>query len=66
MTKTNHATRKSQTYFEQIPIDVVKKIAEEDVSKDKKAGTDNVNAGPTSRKSKPQSVPARSLDRNGR
>lgn len=39
MAKSNDATRKPQTHFEQVPIDVVKKIAEPDVSKDKKAGT---------------------------
>jgi hypothetical protein len=36
--KSNDATRKSQTHFERIPIEVVKKIAEPDVPKDKKAG----------------------------
>ena len=36
MAKSNGATRKSRTHFEQVPIEVVKKIAEEDVSKDRK------------------------------
>ena len=48
MAKSNDATRKSQTHFEQVPIEVVKKIADQDVSKDKKAGTVRVRAEPTS------------------
>lgn len=50
MTKSNEATRKSRTHFEQVPIEVVKKIAEQDVSKDKKAGTARVGTEPTSSK----------------
>jgi hypothetical protein len=50
MAKSNDATRKSQTHFEQVPIEVVKKIAEQDVSKDKKAGTARIGAEPTARK----------------
>jgi hypothetical protein len=50
MTKSDEATRKSQTHFEQVPIEVVKKIAGQDVSKDKKAGTVRPSAEPTSRK----------------
>jgi hypothetical protein len=49
MAKSN-AKRKSQTHFEQVPIEVVKRIAEQDVSKDKRAGTARVSAEPTSRK----------------
>jgi hypothetical protein len=36
MTKPSAPARKSRTHFEQVPLDVVKKIAEADVSKDKK------------------------------
>ena len=50
MAKSNEATRKPQTHFEQVPIDVVKKIAEEDVSKDKKPGTARVSVEPTSKR----------------
>ena len=50
MAKSNDATRKSQTHFEQVPIEVVKKIAEQDVSKDKKGGAAGVGVEPTSRK----------------
>ena len=34
--------RTSRTHFEQIPLEVVKKIAEGSVSKDQKTSTDNV------------------------
>ena len=44
MAKSKDATRKSQTHFEQVPIDVVKKIAEQGVSKDKKTGIARVSA----------------------
>jgi hypothetical protein len=50
MTKPNEATRKPQTHFEQVPIEVVKKIAEPDAPKDKKVGTAHTGVEPTSRK----------------
>lgn len=50
MAKSNDATRKPQTHFEQVPIEHVKKIAEQEVSMDKKAGTARAGAEPTSRK----------------
>ena len=50
MAKSNDVTRKPRTHFEQVPVDVVKKIAEEDVSKDKKAGPARVGVERTSRK----------------
>jgi hypothetical protein len=50
MTKSRDATRKSQTHFEQVPIEVVKKIAEPDVCNDKQAGTARVGPEPTSSK----------------
>ena len=36
---------KSPTHFEQIPLEVVKKIARQHVSEDEKAGTDHAVAG---------------------
>jgi hypothetical protein len=39
MAKSSGATRKSQTHFEQVPIEVVKKIADQGVPKDNKAET---------------------------
>lgn len=50
MAKSNDATRKSQTHFEQVPIGVVKKIAEPDLAKDKQPGTARLGAEPTARK----------------
>ena len=50
MPKSNDGSRKSPTHFEQVPIEIVKKIADQDVSKDKKAGTARAGAEPTSRK----------------
>jgi hypothetical protein len=57
MTKTNDATRKRPTHFEQIPLEVVKKIAEEDVRNDK----NNAGVQPTATKRKTQSAPTSSL-----
>jgi hypothetical protein len=42
--KKNPAVRKPSTYFEQIPLDAVKKIAEVDDSKKEKAGRDKARA----------------------
>jgi len=39
MAKSSGATRKSQTHFEQVPIEIVKKIADQGVPKDNKAET---------------------------
>jgi hypothetical protein len=50
MAKSNDATRKSRTHFEQVPLAVVKKIALQDAPKDKKAGTARMGVEPTSRK----------------
>jgi hypothetical protein len=50
MPKSNSASRKSQTHYEQVPIEVVKKIAEPDASKGKRAGTARAGVAPSSRK----------------
>jgi hypothetical protein len=50
MAKSNTASRKSRTHFEQVPIEVVKKIAAQDVPKDKKVETTRVSVELTSRK----------------
>jgi hypothetical protein len=50
MAKSNDTSRKSQTHFEQVPIEVVKKVAEQDLPKDKKAGTARPGVEPASRK----------------
>ncbi len=59
MTKANNAARKRPTHFEQIPLEVVKKVAKEDVPNDKKAGIENGSSEPTSTRSRARSVPAR-------
>ena len=50
MTKSNEPTRKSQTHFEQVPVEVAKKIAEQEVPKDKKSGTARPGVESASRK----------------
>ena len=50
MAKSTGAPRKSSTHFEQVPIEVVKKIAEQDVVKAKTSGTVRAGAKPTSRR----------------
>jgi hypothetical protein len=50
MAKSKNASRESQTHFEQVPVEVVKKIAESDVSKGQKAGTAQVASKRTSGK----------------
>ena len=64
MRKTNGAKRKSRTHFEQVPIDVVKRVAEGDVSGEKNAATDKVIREPAPGRS--PSLPARSLPRKRR
>jgi hypothetical protein len=56
----------SRTHFEQIPLEVVKRIVKVDVSRDEKAGTDNMIVERVSRKSEPNRVLARSRDRKRR
>jgi len=58
--------RASRTHFEQIPLDVVKKIAEAAVANDENAVAGYVIVERASRKSKPQAAPARSLARKRR
>lgn len=50
MAKSNSASRKSQTHYEQVPIEVVKKIAEPDVSKGKKTAIPRSGVVPASRR----------------
>jgi len=50
MAKSTGAPRKSQTHFEQVPIEAVKKIAEQDVFTVKEPGTARAGAKPTSSK----------------
>jgi hypothetical protein len=58
--KKNRSPRKSETHFEQVPVEVVKKIAGGDDGSRERAGTDNVIVERASRKSEPRTP------RNGR
>jgi len=54
MKKTSEAKRKSGTHFEQVPLEVVKKIAD---AKKEKAGRDNVIVEPAFKKTEPYYMP---------
>jgi hypothetical protein len=58
--------RKSRTHFEQISLEVVKRIAVGDVSRNEKGGTGAVLVEPVSGKSALNPVPGRSLARKRR
>ncbi len=49
MAKSNDSARKSKTHFEQVPVEVAKKIAEQDAPRGKKSRTARTG-GPASRK----------------
>jgi hypothetical protein len=53
MKKTSRATRKSTTHFEQVPLEIVKRIADREASKTQKPKPDNVIVEPMSRKTEP-------------
>jgi hypothetical protein len=63
--KTSYAKRKSRTHFEQIAVEVVKKIADGDGSTKERAGAHNVMVERASKKTGPYSVPGRTLRRGG-
>lgn len=50
MAKSNSGARKSKTHFEQVPLEVVRKIADQGAPRDKKAGTVRAGAQPASKK----------------
>jgi len=52
----------SRTHFEQIPLEIVKKIADADVSKDEEAGTD-ITVEPVTGKSEPKRARSRDSKR---
>jgi hypothetical protein len=56
---------KPRTHFEQIPLEVVKKIAAEDLSRDETAATGNVSVEPVSSQSERRGPP-RSLGKKRR
>ena len=55
--KTSHSKRKPRTNFEQVPLEVVKKIADGEASKTEKAGRGNVVVEPASKKTEPYYMP---------
>jgi len=59
--KTSRSKRKSKTHFEQVSLEVVKKIADREASRTEKAGTGKVIVEPAFRKTEPYSVPPSSL-----
>jgi len=60
MIKTGLAKRKSRTYFEQVPLEVVRKVLGVDAVKTDGVGTNNGPVRPASRKAQPYR-PARSI-----
>jgi hypothetical protein len=58
--------RESRTHFEQVPLDVVKKIVVGDTSNDEKTSADDVILERTSDKREGRTVPPRPLAENGR
>jgi hypothetical protein len=65
MTKSN-ADRRSRTHFEQIPLEVVKKIALVESPDEQRIGPDNLVLEPASQKTEPYSVRAEALSRRRR
>ena len=59
--KKKAVKRQALTHFEQIPVEIVKKIALEKPSSKKPIGPTNVVAEPTARKTEPYSMPLSSL-----
>ena len=59
--KRKSVKRRALTHFEQIPVEIVKKIALEKPSLKKPTGPGNVVAEPTARKTEPYSMPLSSL-----
>ena len=66
MAKTNNAMRRGPTNFEQVPLDVVKKIAEVDAPQYDNATTEEPGDAPTPAKTTGRSVPRRPTHRNKR
>jgi len=66
MPKTNDATRKGPTTFEQVPLDVVKKIAEVDAPQNDHAATEAPGDAPAPAKTTGRSARRRPTHRNKR
>jgi hypothetical protein len=63
MPRKTTVKKKSGTHFEQVPLEVVKKIAEVDAPKERKTVSGNLFFEPPSSKVEPYSVRAESLSR---
>jgi hypothetical protein len=61
MIKTSRAKRESQTHFEQVPLEVVKKVLGGEAVKTERAGTNNLVVETAPRKKKPHRLAARSI-----
>jgi len=59
--KRKSVKRQAVTHFEQIPVEIVKKITLEKTSLKKPTGSSNVVVEPTVRKTEPYSMPLSSL-----
>jgi hypothetical protein len=57
MIKNRRARRKSQTHFEQVPLEVVKKVLSGEAVKTDTAGTNNLIVETAPRETKPYSLP---------
>jgi len=66
MSKTNHATRKRPTNFEQVPLDVVKKIAQVDAPLNENTETAAASDATTPIKTTGPSVAGRPTHRHKR
>jgi hypothetical protein len=56
MIKTSRAKRKSRTHFEQVPLEVVKKVLGGEALKTDKAGTNALTVETAPRKTRPYSL----------
>jgi hypothetical protein len=58
MTKRIPQEPATRTHFEQVPLDIVRKVTERDLSPKQKKGNGQVTREPSSRKTEPYSVGA--------
>jgi hypothetical protein len=61
MIKTSRAKRKSQTHFEQVPLEVVEKLLGGEAVKTDRAGPNNLIVETAQTKTEPYSLAARSI-----
>jgi hypothetical protein len=61
MIKTSRAKRKSPTYFDQVPLEVLKKLLGRDAVNTDRAGTNNLIVETPVKKNEPYGVAARAI-----